>query len=423
MDFLKGLVTYVVIPIILMGLLVVLTMQLLVERQTMIPVERPERNLAVGVGTPIPFPIESWDTYYGGGAGIDKVITRDAWSVRVSTGGDGGWYGARTSFSEVNLSESSVTFSVRAHDWDQVSRAMVLFSTGPEFSDYFGLNLTNYFAQPSQGEWIDVVLDTSEFEVVEGNPDWSEVSDVAIRIVPEPGISTRIWFEGFSYIPERKRSAVITHTFDDGFKSVMDAANIMDIYGQRGTAFIIPEFIETDGYLSQVDVNELANQGWDISGHGKDNLTELLPPDVDTHLAAMHEYLQQFGHDGSAHFAYPNGGYNSSVQSQVLEYFQSARTIDGFQQPPEYIYPTNVNAITISSSTPVTEVVAQIDRATSEGTWLVLVWHDFNVSPESDVEYHIDDFEYIVNYIQQNEEVEVLPYAEAYERFSQSTNG
>jgi peptidoglycan/xylan/chitin deacetylase (PgdA/CDA1 family) len=418
MDFLKSCVSYILVPLILLGLLVVATLWLLIEKAHLTPEAPPEPGIALGNGTVTPLGVTEWWPYYGGGAGVDRVITQDGWSLRVSTAGDGGWYGARAAFPATDLSDDSIRFSFRAHNWDEVERVMVLFASDSEFTDYYGINLKNYFARPVSGEWIEVILDPSEFEAIEGAPTWSSVNEVAVRVVPVPGVSTRVWFDEFGTVSEHERVAMVSHTFDDGFASVMDAAAIMDLYGQRGTAFIIPEFLETEGYLTQAEVDELANQGWDISGHGKDNLTELVPPDVDTHLAAMYAYLESNGYDGREHFAYPNGAYTESVQSQVLEYFTSARSIDGFHQPPELILPQNVNAITVSSSTPVTDVIAEIDRARETGTWLILVWHDFTPEPERDVEYHISDFEFVVEHLAAQEDIEVLPYSEAFSRLT-----
>ena len=413
MEIFENIMSRIVVPIILIAILYVLTAHLLVERDklTRDPAPAPYTS-GMGVGIPVQLLIEQWSPYYGGGEGVDEVIAKNEHSLRISTAADGGWYGARGSITDASLNDTAIAFSIRVHDWEEVDRYMVLFSSGVDFANYYGINLKNYFSNPANEEWIDVILELSEFDVIEGNPDWDTVTDVALRIVPTPGVATRVWFDELTTIDSSRQKGMVTLTFDDGFKSVRDAENIMTMYGMTGTAYVIPELLDTDDYMTQLDVDHLASNGWDIAGHGKDNLTTLSAPEVDTHLAAMTEYLSVNNYQGRHHFAYPNGAYNRSVQSQVLEYFQSARTIDGFHQSPEYIYPYNVNAVTISSSTPVAEIVEQINIAEASGSWLILVWHDVNTNPVSDVEYNVNDFEWIVEYLSEAD-VQVAPYSVA----------
>ena len=418
MDFLKNSMTFLVIPITLICLLVVWTGLLIERRNDLQPaLSNVQEFSGVGDQTPTALNINTWYPYYGGGEGLDTVVNNGSKALRISTGGDGGWYGARADVSGVSFTDTSITFSVRFNDWNEVSRLMVLFSSGAEFANYYGINLKNYFTDVPSHEWREVVIDRSEFSVIEGSPDWNTITDIAFRVVPVTGISTRVWFDEFATIPSKNQSPVISMTFDDGFKSVMDAANIMSLYSMSGTAYVIPDFLEQPNYLTQADIDYLSSIGWDISGHGKDNLTLLSAPDVDTQLAKMYTYLAEKDYTGKEHFAYPNGGYNTSVQSQVSEYFESGRTIDGLLQPTEYMYPYNVNALTVSSSTPLTEVVDKINLAIERNGWLILVWHDFSSQPESDVQYSLADFEWVVEFLSKSE-AQVLTYSEAWDKFA-----
>jgi len=414
----KDIVVYVINPFLLVILIVILSLNFLAVQKDF-PSEHlgyiqdsiignKERSLHV------PMSIDEWSAYYNGGVGVDKVISISEESVRVSTGGDGSWYGAQTHIPSVDLSNKTISFSVRAFDWSELDRLILIFSTDQKFENYFSINLKNYFSKPASNEWISVVLEPSVLLATEGNPDLSNISSMALRVVPLPGVSTRVWFDEFKLSQKFSTKPIVTMAFDDGFASVMDMATEMDKYGYKGSAYIIPEFLNEESYMTSDDVDILANLGWDISGHGKNNLTTLVPADVDTDLAAAYNFLFERKYQGFEHYAYPNGAYNQSTKSQVLEYFKSARTIDGFSQPTEFLYPENVNAVTISSKTPLVEIIETIDQAVEDNTWLILVWHDFNKEPTSDVQYHTDDFIYILGYLQKKE-VEVLPYSIVYD--------
>ena len=363
----------------------------------------------------------NWKAYYGGGFGLDKVITESQKSVRISTGIDGEWYGARADLPNIDMSNQAISFWVQAYDWNELDRLVIIFSSDSEFKNYYSLNLKNYFAKPASREWIEVVIEPSAFQVGEGNPDWKNIESIALRVVPIEGVMTRVWFDEFAFIDKSEREAIISMTFDDGFASTLDMAKLMKDHNYIGTAFIIPEFLGKENYLDQTEVDSLAGMGWEIAGHGKDNLTELNPVEIDTALAEMDRYLKEKNYQGREHFAYPNGGYNQYVESLVSAYFTSARTIDGFSQPQVKVYPSHVNAITISSSTPVTAIIDQIDQAVKDKTWLILVWHDFNSNPVKDVEYLSEDFNFVLNYLSNNN-IKVLPYGHVYKEVMRSVN-
>lgn len=359
-----------------------------------------------------------WESYYGGGFGIDNTLSLDGESVRISTGVDGGWYGAKADFESVDLTDGTVSFSFRVHDWNDLDKLVVILASDNALKNYFAINLKNYFARPVSGEWIDVALEPATFIKVEGEPDLADIRSVALRAAPKPDVFTRVWFDKFDFIPKKSnRKGVVTHTFDDGLATVADAKKVMSEYGYQGTAFIIPETIGEEGFLQPDEITDLSNSGWDISGHGGNNLVEMSPVEVDTHLAQTYLFLRNNNYSGFEHYAYPNGMYNESVESQVMEYFSSARTIDGFSQPVNKITPSHVNALTVSSSTPIKEIVSEVNKAVDNGSWLILVWHNFTQSPDKDTDYRLDDFMFLLDYLHKNE-VEVMKYSEAYKLFS-----
>ena len=363
----------------------------------------------------------NWKTYYGGGFGLDKIITQSQKAVRISTGIDGEWYGAKADLSGIDMSDKVISFWVQVYDWNDLSRLIVSFSSDSEFKNYYSLNLKNHFAKPASKEWIEVVLYPSAFQVGEGSPDWKNIESVALRVVPVEGVMTRVWFDEFSFIDKPEKETIVSMTFDDGFASNLDMAKVMKEHNYIGTAFIIPEFLGKENYLDQAGVDTLASMGWEIGGHGKDNLIELKPVEVDTSLAEVDRYLKEKNYLGKEHFAYPNGSYNQYVESLVSAYFTSARTIDGFSQPQAKVYPSHVNAITISSSTPVTTIIDWIDQAVKDKTWLILVWHDFNSNPVRDVEYLSKDFDIVLNHLSKNN-IKVLPYGQAYKEVIDADN-
>ncbi|MDD5749964.1 MAG: polysaccharide deacetylase family protein [Patescibacteria group bacterium] len=360
-----------------------------------------------------------WGSYYGGSFGYDRAIALTDKSVRVSTGIDGGWYGARANLGNQDFSNQALRFAVRFEDISSLDTFLILLATDHgRFENYFSFNVRNFFSSPAANEWQEVVVLPSAFQIAEGDPDWSRVTDVALRVVAKPGVYTRVWFDGLASV-DNNFSPIITMTFDDGFQTTVAGAEIMKEYGFMGTAYIMPTHLGTDKYLSQDEVDYLHGLGWDISGHGHTDLRLYSSVDADSDLARMRDYLLERDYRGKEHFAYPNGGYNDLIRSLTAEYFQTARTIDGFSQPQGYIIPSKINAKTISVTTPVAQIKDWIDRAIAEKSWLILTWHDLVAAPATDVEYDIVLFAEVVQYLD-SLDVKVLPFSAAYDIVSQS---
>lgn len=354
-----------------------------------------------------------WSPLYGGGFGYDNVIkAKGVPSIRIATKADSGWFGAETSLGGVDLTNKSLNFSFRLQDWEELQRLALVIASDEGYKNSALLNLSNFFANPEAGEWISVNIELSYFEPLEGEVDWEKIEKLALRVVPREGVATRVWFGDFAFLEKEAINSVVSLTFDDGFLTNVEAAEKMSRYGFLGTAFIIPEFIGTENFLTEDDLEKLREFGWEIGGHGKTDLTTLSTVEVDTDLALTFEFLEKRGFKGRQNYAYPNGGYNELAKSQVLEYFSTARTIDGFSQPTTRIEKAKVNALTVSSSTPISEVLEAVDQAKKDNTWLIIVWHDFSNNPILDIEYRMEDFEFLLSYLERGG-VEVLPYEEA----------
>lgn len=395
------------------------TLILLSQKEIMATVLKVAKDGYRGVGSSIPqaVQISNWRNYYGGSMGIDRVISGSGNAVRISTGTDGNWYGARGDIKAMDLTDKSLRFLVRFDDFDSVRTFLVLIATdNGRFDNYFAFNVVGFFARPANGEWHEIIVDKSDFQVAQGNPDWSNVTDIGLRVTANAGNYTRVWFDGFS-VTDNTFAPIVSLTFDDGFRSNIQAADIMKEYGFAGTAYVIPSYLNTNRYLTQQEVDYLHNLGWDISGHGHTNLRLYSFADAEGDLALMKQYLNLHDYKGKNHYSYPNGGYTESLRSLVAEYFETGRTIDGLSQPQNYLIPTKINAKTISNIHSVENIKNWIDDAVREKSWLILTWHDLVAIPLSDTEYSIETFREIVRYLDEIG-VEVLPFSEAYSRLN-----
>lgn len=405
--------------VIMLVLIFVFTLVLVSQKDILISVNEIKNKHYAGIGTELPknIRINNWRNYYGGSMGFDEAVKFDGPSIRVSTGVNGGWYGARADINSESFEDKSIRFAVRFDDFNTVKTFLILFgSDNGIFDNYYAFNIKNFFADPTNNTWHEIVIDKSDFEVIAGKPDWSNITDIALRVSGESGVYTRVWFGGLTLI-DNNHEPLISLTFDDGFKSNLLAAQIMEKYGYKGTAYVIPQYINLPNFLTQTDIDYLSSIGWDISGHGHTNLRLYSFVDVDTQLSIMKSYLDSNNYKGRQHFSYPNGGYTDSIRSLVSEYFETARTIDGLSQPQGYIIPTKINSKTVSVIHSTNDLKGWIDGAIKEKSWLVITWHDLVQNPSGDTQYNIEKFEEIIGYIKDNN-VEVLPFSDAYAKIT-----
>jgi peptidoglycan/xylan/chitin deacetylase (PgdA/CDA1 family) len=121
--------------------------------------------------------------------------------------------------------------------------------------------------------------------------------------------------EGASLPP---RPVIIT--FDDGDISVYETAfPIMQKYGLTGVAYIVGNYMNTDGYMTAEQIKKLAAAGWEIGSHGRSHrdLTRLDPVIQRVEIVDAREELQEATGASVDTFAYPFGFMGESAGSYV----------------------------------------------------------------------------------------------------------
>jgi peptidoglycan/xylan/chitin deacetylase (PgdA/CDA1 family) len=109
-------------------------------------------------------------------------------------------------------------------------------------------------------------------------------------------------------------------TFDDGDISVYTTAlPVMQAYGYTGVAYIVGNYMGTDGYMSAEQVKELAAAGWEIGSHSRSHrdLTQLEPAVQREEIVQARVNLEeQLGLPVNT-FSYPFGIINNAVVDYV----------------------------------------------------------------------------------------------------------
>ncbi|MDO8513688.1 MAG: polysaccharide deacetylase family protein [bacterium] len=132
-------------------------------------------------------------------------------------------------------------------------------------------------------------------------------------------------------------------TFDDGYEDIYtEAFPIMKQYGFAGVIYLITNDINKKGYLSEKQISELIDAGFEIGSHtlSHPNLAsagiyyaQMQIENSKKNLDAMFEY-------NVTSFCYPSGKYNDRVVGllKAAGYTNAVTTVEGFAGPKSNLY-------------------------------------------------------------------------------------
>jgi peptidoglycan/xylan/chitin deacetylase (PgdA/CDA1 family) len=126
-------------------------------------------------------------------------------------------------------------------------------------------------------------------------------------------------------------------TFDDGLNSHRrPAADVLEDAGFRGTFFVNPAMVGTQGFLNTRDLRELSDHGHDVESHGWSHvpLPRCGPAELRMELRRSKETLEDWlGREVDA-IAVPGGAYNKSVLRAAADAgYRRLYTSDWWQAP------------------------------------------------------------------------------------------
>jgi peptidoglycan/xylan/chitin deacetylase (PgdA/CDA1 family) len=104
-------------------------------------------------------------------------------------------------------------------------------------------------------------------------------------------------------------------TFDDGDISVYETAfPIMQKYGLTGVAYIVGNYMDTDGYMSAEQIKKLADAGWEIGSHSMNHrdLRQIDPSMQRFEVVESREVIKEATGVSVGTFAYPFGFMGSN---------------------------------------------------------------------------------------------------------------
>jgi hypothetical protein len=233
--------------------------------------------------------------------------------------------------------------------------------------------------------------------------DWSKIDSIKFITASKGGKSVTIDIKDFSLVPDQKEARAVI-VFDDGWASVMDAAEIMNKYGFAGNVGIITGSVGKNRYLTLDNLKALQNDyGWNIASHSSlhkpavqtyvdnNNLTGL-----DNDVSDALQYLIQNNINSVPNwYIYPDGSTDSSVKKIIGKYYKFARATNDAPQLFPFGEPLEVGIFPVySDRTEPVDVHNAISDAIKYKQTIFLMFHKLSKeAPSVYTEYSLKNFD------------------------------
>lgn len=214
---------------------------------------------------------------------------------------------------------------------------------------------------------------------------------------------------------------IVTLSSDDGFATDYDLYKMLQRYGMRGTTFAVSTYLNKPRYLTDAQVKEMADGGWEFGCHTYQhlNLTSLdFPEDVINQIYQNKAHLENLTGKKVTTFAHPFGGTNAEIRNLLNSFYEGGRVSPtGYNEFGDI--PNIFNLKTYwdhHTTTTVQRVKDLIDTLISNpARHLMISMHELSAVQGADT-FTLADWEevaiYLKNYQMQGK-LEVLTFADA----------
>ena len=290
-------------------------------------------------------------------------------------------------------------------------------------------DIRNAYPARYDGEWLTLSLGRGELRddrdghwtQTGATPfDWSRVDGVRFVLQPRTRTSPPATLElaSIATIPQQPEGVVV-FMFDDGYDSILPAADYLHRAGMPANVAVIGKYVElpTRDHLTVDDLRMLQNRwGWNMANHTQSHIDAVRTYTRPLRLGAYEqdilqgaEFLQQAGLDSARNwFIYPHGTIDSTLEPVVHRFYKFARTTDN--EPEAYPFGDPLRVKTLEIQDPadseggaagVFTAPSEVQRAVLDAKrfhlTLILTFHRIHSQPSDPPGYPLADFRSIVD--------------------------
>jgi hypothetical protein len=293
------------------------------------------------------------------------------------------------------------------------------------------VNLLDEYNAPYAGDWHDIFLGPGAQWQLNGGWNlsaptfnWSAVRGMSVLARSQsPLTPVSVSLDQLGLIPAQKEAKVV-FVFDDGYQSILPAADYMHRYHLEGNVAVIGKYVDypTPDHLNLFQLKMLQNRyGWDMANHTQFHqdayFSYFLQHNMNGYandILQQAVWLERHGLNSAPNWLiYPHGATNSELESVVARYYKFARTTvndpDAYPYGDphavnnyEVLYPGDGETSDVSQYTSPSDVLAAVHQAMAVHGTIILTFHRIHTLPSDPPGYPLPAFEQIVRGISQS---------------------
>jgi hypothetical protein len=326
----------------------------------------------------------------------------------------------------LDLSRNNARLRLKVDGLARLSNLRLILSNG-HWSKTATMNLADAYTPTESGDWLNLFIGPSASWGLRGwisDPgfNWSEIDGIEIKISSNTSAAQpcTVSVAGVSLIPAQSEGKVV-FVFDDGYQSILPAANYLHQNGMAGNVAVIGKYVDdpAKGHLNLFQLKYLQNNwGWDMVNHTQEHADA-----VETYydrndltgyaddILQQAAWLEANGLNSAPNwFIYPHGDTNAQLQRVVGRYYKFARiVVDGptaypygdplFISDLEIQYPGDGGDSGSPGLTPPSQIRSAVSQAIKYHMTLILTFHRIHSEPSDEAGYPLALFKEVVNYV------------------------
>jgi peptidoglycan/xylan/chitin deacetylase (PgdA/CDA1 family) len=360
----------------------------------------------------------------GGSVTVDSTIfSEGTGSLKIVTaGGASSNYSATKTINRTFTTDGVMSIDLYVPDTTKITSPTIYLSEDSGFTDYYSYTLSN--ATMTNG-WNRILLHRSGWSAT-GAPSWS-TSKVRLRVrvdATSNQIGT-VYFDNF--IVGRYNRPKFIFRFDDNRDTqYTQAYPILRKYGFKASVFVISSKVGTNGYMTQAQMDELHNEGWDMSIH-TDTHTDLSTQTLaqqQNEFTTCQAYLKSKNYtrrDEHKHVVFPFGGYddNTLIALRTTEMLSGGTILSPRTTAYPLIDPYLLKIDNIAQTVTLSSALSRVDRTISDGGATIFLFHVFVTPAVASTEWPVEDLESLCQYLsKKRNEIDVVTFTEFYQEMS-----
>lgn len=318
-------------------------------------------------------------------------------SLRLTSDGIGSAvFTRRTGLAAINLTNRHLITRMKCPDASRLTEIWIYAFTSGGTSSFFLWKISNDSRMLSRtGEFVKLTLPFSSAELT-GTPDRTNITGFQFRIRDNSTQAVNCWLDSISSQANHATGAIVVQTDDgwnDNYNQILPVTNENNI---PLTAYIMPDMMGAANYLTLKQIQELQNvHGWEIGGHHQTNMETFSIDEAEARIKTVRDYLRANGLGNNyLHWAWPNGAYNTNLNSRASKYFSTLRSINEFGETIPAADYKALRIFNVLSTTTTAQVATAIANAQAEKALLILLYHKVlaSGSPTANTEVSLANF-------------------------------